>query len=229
MQVIRTVLADAHHIYIEGLKTVLYGKTTHGLFDITGIANSSASLLSMLGERTIAADILILDFNLPDIDGPELIHQIRSDRPELKILVLTSYNDPKVVKSAYKLGANGYILKNKEVEELFTAIQTVLEGQIFMGEGIAINDNAAGSRSQDRRPASNAAYFEDRFIKKYLLTRRELEVLRLIVQALNNKEIAEALFISTQTVGVHRKNIMRKLGVSNTASLIKTAYDNSIL
>jgi DNA-binding NarL/FixJ family response regulator len=229
MQVIRTVLADDHRIFIEGLKTVLQKEVTGYRFDITGIANNGSELLNLLNRNTRKADLLILDLNLPDKDGLEVIHQIRYHRLDIKILALTSYDDPKIIKSAFKLGANGYILKNKAVDELFQAIHTVLTGQVFMGEGVILSDVPLPGRAQDRHPASNPAFFGDRFIRKYNLTRRELEVLHLVAQAMNNKEIAQRLFISDQTVSVHRKNIMRKLGVSNTAGLIKAAYDNSLL
>jgi len=107
------------------------------------------------------------------------------------------------------------------------AIRVILTGKTFFGKGVRLNDPFEMVNGK-REKRENDPY-EDRFIKKYNLTKREIEILRLITLALSNKEIAKELFISDQTVSVHRKNIMRKLGVSNTAGLIKVAYDNSLI
>lgn len=229
MQVIKTVLADDHHIFIEGLKAVLNRGVAGYKFTITGISNSGTDLLNLLNKKGIDADLLILDLNLPEKDGLEVIHQVRHHWPDIKILALSSHDELKIIKSAFKLGVNGYVLKNQTVDELFVAIQKVMAGQVFLSEGIILHDSPGSGRSQDRHPASYPALLEDRFIKKFNLTRREVQILQLVAQALSNKEIAKTLFISDQTVGVHRKNIMRKLGVSNTAALIKAAYDNSLV
>jgi len=144
------------------------------------------------------------------------------------VLVLTVYDDPKFVKSAFKNGAHGYILKNKGIDELFVALHQVLdEHESYIGEGVQVSENGATRAVAGKQQTD--FHLEDRFIKKYNLTKRELEILRLITHAMSNKQIAQELFISDQTVSVHRKNIMRKLGVSNAAGLIKAAYDFSLV
>jgi len=143
------------------------------------------------------------------------------------------YDDSKLVKSAFKNGIDGYILKTSAADDLIKAISTVLTGETFFGEGVYVHRPNIPSASSDRfsagtAPSKNKTY-EDRFNKKHNLTKRELEILRLISKAKNNKEIAKTLFISDQTVSVHRRNLMRKLNVSSTAGLIKIAYDNSLV
>lgn len=225
MQIIKTILADDHCIFIEGLKSVLKQSEKY-TFDIVGTAVNGEELLWLL--RRKPADLLILDLNLSETDGLEIIHTIQRERIALRILVLTVYDDPKFVKSAFKNGAHGYILKNKGIDELFLALHQVLNGEeSYLGEGVQVSENGAARAVVGKQQTD--FHFEDRFIKKYNLTKRELEILRLITHAMSNKQIAQELYISDQTVSVHRKNIMRKLGVSNTAGLIKAAYDFSLV
>lgn len=225
MQIIKTILADDHCIFIEGLKSVLRTSEKYA-FEIIGTASNGEELLRLV--RRKPADLLILDLNLSEIDGLEIIHTIQRERISLRILVLTVYDDPKFVKSAFKSGAHGYILKDKNIDELFVALQKVLtEQESYIGEGVQLSEN--GTHRSIIGKQQTDFHLEDRFIKKYNLTKRELEILRLITHAMSNKQIAQELYISDQTVSVHRKNIMRKLGVSNTAGLIKVAYDFSLV
>lgn len=225
MQIIKTILADEHCIFIEGLKSILQ-KSEKYAFDVVSTASNGEELLHLI--RRKPADLLILDLNLSEIDGLEIIHTIQRERIPLRVLVLTVYDDPKFVKSAFKNGAHGYILKDKSMEEFFVALQKVLtEQEPYLGEGVQLSENSA-PRSVIGKQQTDF-HLEDRFIKKYNLTKRELEILRLITHAMSNKQIARELYISDQTVSVHRKNIMRKLGVSNAAGLIKVAYDFSLV
>lgn len=224
MQIIKTILADDHRIFLEGMKTVL-SKSGKYCFEIVGTAYDGEELLHLI--RRKPADLLILELNLPDKDGLEVMTVIERERIPVHILVLTMYDEPKIVKSALKSGAQGYILKDRDIEELYQAIDEVLSDQTYIGEGVQLSENGqirsvVGKQHTD-------FHLEDRFVKKYHLTKREMEILRLITHALSNKEIAKELYISDQTVSVHRKNIMRKLGVSNTAGLIKAAHDYSLV
>jgi len=135
---------------------------------------------------------------------------------------MTMFDDPRLVKAAFKAGADGYMLKSGSKDELFHAIEEVIEGHTYIGNGLALVEHRNGNGSDVISP-------DKRFARTYGLTRREMEVMRYIGQALNNKDIAEKLFISDQTVSVHRKNIMRKLGVNNTASMIKIAFENNLV
>jgi DNA-binding NarL/FixJ family response regulator len=139
-------------------------------------------------------------------------------------LVLTSYGDYKFVGAALKNGADGYILKSNEPDDLLFGIEDVMSGNTYLAPGLHITPP-----NKKRVSSLIKSGYEDRFVIKQKLTTREHEVLELITQAKNNKEIAKELFISDQTVGVHRKNIMRKLGVRNTINLIKFAMENQLV
>ncbi len=222
MQHVNVVIADDHQLFITGLKSILNDISG---YDITliDVANDGEELISILKKNV--PDLLILDLNMPERDGLDVLDAIGDQYDDLKILALTMYDESKIVKSAFKSGVDGYVLKSSGKEELVRAIIEVLDGRTFLGKGVSLN--SLGSKAS--RKSDNAYHFEDKFIKKSNLTKREFEILRLISLALSNKEIAKELFISDQTVSVHRKNIMRKLGVSNTAGLIKIAYDNSLI
>ncbi len=226
MLVVKTILADDHRIFVEGLKTVL--KRSSDLhFHVVGVAHGGKEALEKISDTR--ADLLILDLHLPQKDGLAIIKSIRAKKIPIRILVLTSYETPRIVKSAIKAGADGYILKNRKVDELFDAVDSLMDGKAFLGDGIMLHPNGKHADGEKNKYHRLGEPFEDAFVKKHSLTKREMEILRLITQAMSNKEIARELFISDQTVGVHRKNIMRKLGVSNTAGLIRVAYDYSLV
>lgn len=222
MQQVSVVIADDHQLFITGLRSILNDIDDYEI-EMLGIANDGEELISILKRQS--PDLLILDLNMPERDGLDVLDSIRDQYSDLKILALTMYDESKIVKSAFKSGVDGYVLKSSGKEELVKAIKEVLDGRTFLGKGVSLNSLV----TKASRKSDDAYHFEDKFIKKSNLTKREFEILRLISLALSNKEIAKELFISDQTVSVHRKNIMRKLGVSNTAGLIKIAYDNSLI
>jgi len=224
MQIVKIVIADDHQLFVAGLKSLITD-TEDMTFKIVGIANDGDEAVNLL--RKTQPDVLILDLNMPQRDGLDILGSVREQFPKLRILALTMYDDSKIVKTAFKAGVDGYSLKTSGKDELMEAIRVILTGKTFFGKGVRLNDPFEMVNGK-REKRENDPY-EDRFIKKYNLTKREIEILRLITLALSNKEIAKELFISDQTVSVHRKNIMRKLGVSNTAGLIKVAYDNSLI
>lgn len=224
MNVIKAILADDQRIFIEGLKTVFQQRMSPRI-EVTGVAFDGEQLLELI--RRQPADLLILDLNLPKHDGLEILDMLCRSGKGIRKLVLSRYDEPKIVKSAFKAGVDGYILKDRTVEELFAAIRDIMAGHTFVGDGVSFHESRP--RRRNGRPNGLVPSFQDTFVRKYHLTKREMEILRLITDALSNKEIAKTLFISDQTVSVHRKNIMRKLGVSNTAALIKTAFENSLV
>ncbi len=214
------VIADDHPIFIEGLKLVLAGCADF-LVEILAIAHTGKSTVEAL--KTCSPELLILDLNLPDLDGLDILPDVKILRPDARILVMTVYDDPKLVKAAFKAGIDGYALKSSPKDELHKAVTEVMSGDTYIGPRVSPTERRGAEGAQ------NAKDFGDRFAKKHALTKREVEVLRHISQALNNRDIGEKLYISDQTVSVHRKNIMRKLGVSTTASLVKMAYENHLI
>ena len=222
MSAINSVLVDVHKLFRLGLKSY-FENAEHSDVRIIGEESTAEGLMLFL-HKNLTTDLVILDLNLPDEDGLDLIPRIRKQFRNIKILVLTAYGDYKFVGQALKNGADGYILKSNSEEDLLNAISEVMEGQTYIAPGLHITP-PNGKRIIGQKKSQ----YEDRFVIKQKLTSREHEVLELITQAKNNKEIAKELFISDQTVGVHRKNIMRKLGVRNTINLIKFALENQLV
>jgi DNA-binding NarL/FixJ family response regulator len=220
MDTVRIVIADDHQLFIEGIKIIL-SRADNFQFEIIGEAHSGKDLLELLKE--VQPDLLLLDLNMPEGDGLNMLSIVKKKYKSMQVLALTMYDDVKLVRTAFNEGVDGYILKSTGKLELLEAIDEIIDGGRFFGDGVKIH-----VMSEDQR-AALPSKFDDKFVKKYNLTKREIEILRLITLALSNKEIAKKLFISDQTVSVHRKNIMRKLQVSNTAALIKMAYDNSLV
>lgn len=215
MNVIKTIIADDQPIFLQGLHMTLSQNRTLPI-QIVAVQSDGIQLLEYLQKHSV--DLIIMDLNLKGVDGLEVIKKIRNMGGDSKIQVLSRYADSKMVKSTLQAGADAYILKTGAPEELFKSLRIILEGESYVGYGVAIE--------QEKGLADNGIKsFEEKFVKKYYLTKREIQVLRLITEAKNNKQIAKELFISDQTVSVHRKNIMRKVGVSSTAGLIKMAYD----
>ena len=221
---LRVIIADDHRIFLEGVKSVL-DKVGSFCVEVVGEAVNGQEALELVREHPV--DLLLLDLNMPVMDGLQVLAVLQAERrKKIKTIVLTMYDDPRIVKSAFKRGAKGFLLKRYAVDELEPALIEVMSGRPYLGTGVKLLQEK-GMEPIVARP--RLIVFPDGFVDRYRLTRRELEVLKLITQALSNKEIAKSLYISDQTVSVHRKNIMRKLGVTNTASLIKMAYDYSLV
>jgi DNA-binding NarL/FixJ family response regulator len=204
-------IADDHHLLVKGLKDVLQQQEG---WIVTGTANNSRQALSLMRKKV--PDLLITDLNMPGQDGFELILKVKKQFPKVKILVLTIYRSPGILRKVKKSGVHGIVLKEQKSEAVVKAVRTVLNGKIYSPPETAENEQSAPP-------------YQDPFIKKATLTRRELEVLGLIVKALNNKQIGEQLFISEYTVQTHRRNLKRKLEVDNTAELVRFAIENRIV
>ncbi len=214
-KMLNVVIADDHQLFVESLKLLLQSTDAYH-FNIVGVAYTGIELLDLL--KVNRPDLLILDINIPTKNGLEVLQDVRKSLKGTRILVLTMYDDPKIIKSAFDQKVDGYLLKSSNKDELLRAIETILGGEVYVGKGVSVANHH-----------SETTTFEDIFQKKFQLTKRELEVLRLITQARNNGSIAKELYISEQTAAVHRKNIMRKIGVNSTASLIRVAYDNHLI
>jgi len=212
---IRVFITDDHEIYLEGL-ALLLGKQ-EGI-KVVGTSLSGKDLLSRL--KDIETDVLLLDVYLPDIGEEELLQSIRASRPDLKIIYLTLLRGTRYIHKLTRHNIQGYVLKNVLLDELVTALQTVHDGSSYFSKDINIGD-----RDEDFR---NTITIEDKQIDE-ILSRRELEVLKLICREFSNAEIAEKLFLSVSTVETHRKNLIAKLGVNNTVGLVKFALRNKLI
>jgi two-component system, NarL family, response regulator NreC len=212
---IRVFITDDHEIYLEGL-SLLLGKQ-EGI-EVIGTATSGKELLRQV--QDLQADILLLDVYLPDLGEEEILQQIRAIRPELRIIYLTLLRGTRYIHKLSKYNIQGYILKNASLEELLQALRDVQGGGSYFSKDIHIGD-----RDEDFR---NTITIEDKQIDE-ILSRRELEVLRLICKEFSNAEIADKLFLSVSTVETHRKNLIAKLGVNNTVGLVKFALRNNLI
>jgi two-component system response regulator NreC len=212
---IRVFITDDHEIYLEGLALLL--NKQEGI-EVTGTATSGKELLACV-QKGLDTDILLLDVYLPDMPEEEVVQKIRSTYPDLRIIYLTLLRGTRYVHKLTKYNIQGYILKNASLDELLSALRSVHEGGRYFSKDIHIGD-----RDEDFR---NTITIEDRQIDE-ILSRRELEVLRLICKEYSNAEIAEKLFLSVSTVETHRKNLIAKLGVNNTVGLVKFALRNNL-
>ena len=162
-------------------------------------------------------DVLLLDIQLPEMTGLEVAAEVRKLHGEVKILVVSMYNERAFIERMHKLGASGYILKSAARDELISGIQKIAAGGVYFSPDVTAIV-LGGMADRSRRAA---AY--DR------ITKRELEVLTLIAKEFSNNAIAESLHLSVQTVSTHRKNLLKKLAVKNTAGLVRWAMDNNVL
>lgn len=221
---LKAMIIDDHLLFAEGLASLVQASKRLRI-RVTDISQDGDDLYRILTRKKI--HIVFLDLNLGVKNGLDLIAPIKDISPKTKILVVSGYENEKFVRRAFMNGADGYLLKGSPLQELEEAIETILGDNTFMGKGVQVTTKRKDLRELRRNGAHSKGYM-DRFSVKHHLTKREHEILQLITQAFSNKEIARKLFISDQTVSVHRKNIMRKLGVSNTVSLVKAAQNLSI-
>lgn len=219
MDKIRYVVADDHLLFLKGFILLLQRIKSNYTLECVGEATNGQELLRLISPEEV--DLLFLDLNFAEADASLLIPKLKELHSDLKILCVSMYTDDKVVREALRKGADGYLSKNTELTELAEAIEAVMDGEMFLGKNIKITN-------PDKKP-SNQAINLNRFNAKYQLTKREKEILELIAKGKSNKDIASLLFISKDTVSVHRKNLMKKLNVKNASGLIKVAYDFNLI
>ena len=206
--VITIHIADDHKILIDGIVAVL---KTEKKTKVVGYSLDGPSVLKWFDEHT--ADILILDIGMPKMDGIEVLRSLQTENRELpNTIILTSYNDIKLIKEVLKMGAKGFVTKVSAGENIIEAIHTVHNGDLFFSSDIRnkiINSFTGKKVAQEN-------HFNEYF---GMLTDREYEILKLVAEEYTNREIADTLHISTGTVETHKKNIMTKLGVRNAVGL----------
>lgn len=204
---INILIADDHKLFIDGIKLIFSEYTS---WNIIAEASNGQEVIDAFTTHKI--DIAILDVNMPKPNGFELSKFIKANHSNCKILILSMYGDEQFMNEFVRIGVNAYVLKNAGKVELIAAMHTILNNQTYI--------------SQELRHANST---DDSFVKSFSLTQREKEIINLLSKEKSSQEIADALFISIYTVNTHRKNILHKLGIKNTAGLIKFATDNNLL
>ncbi len=211
----RIMLADDHHLFRRGLKALLGG--INGL-EVIGEAGDGRELLSLLSAQP--PDLVILDISMPQLGGFEALREIRKNYPDVKVLILTMHKDSSYFHEAVSAGAVGYLLKEDTDPDLFSAIDNVRQGKMY------VSPRLLEELKLDWLQLSSA---EGRAIKPAALSPRETEIVKLIAQSKSTKEIADLLSISERTVDHHRANILRKLNFKKPADLIKYALQKGYI
>lgn len=201
----RVFVVDDHPMVLEGIRSMLLQSP---FIEVVGHAMNAASCLGYFVNNS--ADVVLLDINLPDQSGIDLCKLLLKKKPELKVIALTNFDQLTYLQNMKDAGASGYLLKNSSLEKIEIAVSTVTSGnEYWLGRNTL-------RESIDNNP-------------QLLLTRREIEVLKLIAEGLTNQTIADRLFVSVSTVDSHRKSLLSKMDVKNTAALVRTAFEQKIL
>lgn len=211
---IRLLLCDDHPLVIEGLKLMLLDDNR---FKIVGEVYNGKEALDFLENNAI--DILLMDINMPVLNGLETAKILKKNHPELKVIMLSMLNDSSIIKHLIEQGARAYMMKNAGQDEIVSTILKVSEGERCF-------DNDLLMEILELKKARNRKKETSLFPK---LSRREKEILSLIVDEYTTSEIAKELFISFGTVETHRRNMLNKLGLKNTAGLVRTAIQFDLL
>jgi DNA-binding NarL/FixJ family response regulator len=211
-------IADDHQIIIDGLMAILEFESD---IDVVGASLNGQEVLDWFLHNS--ADILLLDINMPDISGLEVMHALKNYKTIPRVIILSSYDNYKLIKDVLKLGAQGFVPKKSAGEHIVHAIHAVSKGkQYFTDEVKEKMMNALMNKE-----ATEEENLEGELINS--LTKRELEILKLIAQQQTTKDICDKLFISPSTVETHRKNLLKKIKAKNSVGLALFALKNNIL
>ncbi|MEP5151879.1 response regulator transcription factor [Planktotalea sp.] len=204
---IRVAIVDDHPMVTEGIQAIL-----ESYEDIEVVATCSSGQSIIDQADTLEPDVILLDLNMPGMNGLTATELLLEVRPETRILVLSMHDSAEYINSALNHGAMGYLLKDVPTEEIKTAIDTVMSGERYLCTGAKVS--LVPDENTERRDT---------------LTGREQTVLLQLAKGQSNKEVAAALNISVRTVETHRKNIKSKLGISSTAGLTRYAMEHGVL
>lgn len=203
----RVILADDHNIVRRGLAALLQ---MDGGYTVVGEAQNGEEAIRCAAQTE--AHVIILDLSMPRLNGLESVRRLRHNHADMKILILSMYDDPEFVNQTLHDGANGYILKHSMEDELFEALAAINQGQRFVSGGIDLSQMNGAARVNGTQ-----------------LTSREYEVLQLIAEGHTTPEIAEIMSISPHTANRHRANILQKMGVRNQMELVRLAVNRGLV
>jgi DNA-binding NarL/FixJ family response regulator len=202
----RVVLADDHKIVRDGLKRILAATTD---LQVAGEAADGDQLLGLVKAEDY--DVAVVDMSMPGLSGIALIKRLKSEKPKLRVLVLSMHGEAQYAARALKAGASGYLNKDSAAEQLVGALRKIAAGGVHIGEAAAASLVAAEKAPHDT------------------LSDREFEVLRLLVEGLGPTDIGERLRLSVKTVSTHKTRILEKLGLGSTAELVRYALEHKLV
>ena len=207
---LRLIIADDHPLLVNGLISVLQEMED---VQVLEPAINGRQLLERLQKHP--ADIALVDLNMPLLDGIATLKILNKNFPAVKVIVFTNYHQPKLIQEIKNLGAKGYLLKTSNSVTLKEAISAVAAGKTYFGDEI--------------KTPSIPSQFEDDFTRKYQITKREVEILRMIAKGCTTKQIGERLFVSEFTINAHRRNICRKLNIYTPVGLVNFAREHGLV
>lgn len=199
---ISIAIADDHKLFSEGIASILESDTE---LSVKKICTNGKQLVEYL--KTSDVDLLLIDLNMPIMDGASTIRVLRNNQVKSKIVVLSMYADEQIYNKCRELDINGYLHKDADAQHLIDSIKL-----IFSGQDVFDYDSPVGPQANE--------LFKDNFAKKFKLSNREIEIIGLIRSGHTTPEIASKLFLSIHTVTTHRKNILHKLNVRNIAEML---------
>ncbi|WP_306566219.1 response regulator [Flavobacterium lindanitolerans] len=214
---IRIYLADDHQVLIDGMLSML---KTNPKFEVAGYSLNGENLVEDVEKSK--ADVLVMDINMPIKDGIEVLREFATKGFSCKVIILSSYDDVKIIKEVLKLGANGYLSKQSAGENIIEAINVVANGEEYFSQSIRNRIFESFSKIPQQSYINEAMPLSS-------ITERELEVLKLITMEYSGTQISEELNISTNTVETHRKNLIKKLNVKTTIGLVKYALKHNLI
>jgi len=220
-RIVKILIIDDHPIVRDGVRTILEKNDFDRFkFHIEEAGNENDAL-AQLGSSSF--DLIILDYQLEEIDGATLSQKIVGANPDQHILAFSNYDDIEYASNMLKAGVRGYILKNVGTHELLQAISDVLDGKLYYALDVAnelIERKMLGKDRFEFNPDSASVS---------RLSKREIEIIQLICEQFTNEEISKKLFLSKRTIDNHRQNILNKLGMKNTAGLVRFAVENGLV
>ncbi len=212
---VNVMLVDDHEVVLEGLIRIL---EKQGGIKIVSVARSAEEALEKIGR--FPPDVVIVDIQLPGMNGIELIRRIKSQYPDIEAITLTVFDDEQFAKQAIKAGAIGYVIKDAAKEELVKAVRAAAKGESMISTSVArkLIEEISEPTGKKRREEDYEG-----------LSQRELDVIKLMARGYNNRQIADILFISEHTVKVHIRNIFRKIGVSDRTNAVLWAIERGLV
>lgn len=213
---IKVYLADDHQMLIEGMKAVI---KTNANFEVVGFSLNGVNLVDNAIEAK--TDILVMDINMPEKDGLQVLKELSKSKMFFKVIILSSYDDLKLVREVIELGAKGYLTKQCVAESIVEALHEVQNGEEYFCRTMREKIFESFSQEDENNDIE--------IIPTASLTERELVIIKLIALEYSGKKISEKLFISTNTVETHRKNLLKKLKVKSSIGLVKYAIKNNLI